>query len=245
MDRFFESARQIYLEVPLIRSVIEKAIKILLDQNALTDAAVRIMLSRGEGAIGIDLDLCPKPTFLITADPPRETPSKHYEQGVALVLSPHRRISPQCLDSSIKSGNFLPMILAREEAKRREAFDALLLNLEGYITECSSSNIFVVNEGRILTPDLNCGVLPGVTRKTVMELTEQMGKQVYETFMAPEDVVHAQECFITNTTFEILPVTTYERKEIAHGRPGKFTLSLMNEYRSLISDECRQEELID
>lgn len=245
MDRFFESARQIYLEVPLIRSVIEKAVKILLDQNALNDAVVRVMLSRGEGAIGIDLQHCPKPTFLITAYPAREIPSKKYEQGVHLVLSPYRRVPQECLDSSIKSGNYMTMILAREEAKKRGADEALLLNLEGYITECTTSNIFIVKDGRLLTPDLNCGVLSGVTRKNVMDLAVQTGKEVFETFLAPEDVIHADECFISNSIFEIMPVTRFERKSIAHGRPGKVTTHLMNEYRSLIAESCKEEEVID
>lgn len=245
MDRFFESARQIYLEVPLVRSVIEKAIKILLDQNALTDAIVRIMLSRGEGDIGIDVELCPKTTFLILVSPPREIPSRIYEQGVGLVLSPLRRVPPQCLDATIKSGNYLPLILAKEEAKRRGAYDALLLNLEGYITECTTSNIFIVKAGRLLTPDLNCGLLPGITRKTVMQLAEQIGKEVFETFLVPEDIVHAEECFMTNSILEIVPVTTYEKKLIAHGRPGKLTLFLMTEYRSLVTEECQAEEMVD
>jgi len=245
MDRFFESARQIYLEVPLIRSVIEKAIKILLDQNSLTDAIVRVMLSRGEGAIGIDLEHCPKPTFLITAYPTREIPAQYYEQGVSLVLSPYRKIPSQCFDSSIKSGNYLPLILAREEAKRRGAYDGLLLSLEGYVTEASSSNIFIVKDNRLLTPDLNCGVLPGVTRKTIMKLSEEMGKEVFEAFLAPEDIIHADEAFCCNSIVEILPVTQYERKPIADGRPGKLTQALMNEYHSLIADECREEEAIN
>lgn len=245
MDRFFESARQIYLEIPLIRSVIEKAIKILLDQNALTDAVARIMLTRGEGAIGIDLELCPKTTFLIMVYPPREMASRLYEQGVALVLSPYRRVPSQCLEATIKSGNYLPLILAREEAKRRGAFDALLLNLEGYVTEGTSSNLFIVKGGQLLTPDASCGILPGITRKTVMHLAGEMGREVYETFLVPEDILHADECFLTNTVSEIVPVTTYERKLVAHGRPGKLTLDLMTEYRTLIAEECEAAEAID
>ncbi len=241
MDRFFESARQIYLEVPLIRSVIEKAIRILLDQNDLDDAVVRIMLSRGEGAIGIDIEQCPTPTLLITAYPKNSLSTKHYQSGVALVLSSHRKIPPQCLDSNIKSGNYLPMVIAREEAKRRGAFDALFLNIEGYLTECTTSNLFIVKEGRFLTPDLSCGVLPGVTRKTVMQLAEALNKEAFETFLAPEDLVHAEEAFICNSVFEILPVTTYEKKPIAHGRPGKLTQSLMQEFQTYVRHQFRKE----
>lgn len=240
MDRFFESARQIYLEVPLIRSVIEKAIRILLDQNGLEDAIVRIMLTRGEGAIGIDIEQCPTPTFLITAYPKNPLAAKHYQNGVALVLSSHRKIPPQCLDSNIKSGNYLPMIIAREEAKRRGAFDALFLNIEGYITECTTSNLFIVKEGRFLTPDFSCGILPGVTRKTVMQLAEALHKEAFETFLAPEDLVHAEEAFICNSVFEILPVTAYEKKPIAHGRPGKLTQSLIQEFQTYVRHQTKK-----
>lgn len=243
MDRFFESARQIYLDVPLIRSVIEKAIKILLDQNALTDAIVRIMLSRGEGAIGIDIEQCPTPTFLITAYPKRDLASKYYQNGVGLVLSSHRKIPTQCLDSTIKSGNYLPMVIAREEAKRRGAFDALFLNIEGYITECTTSNLFIVKDGRFLTPDISCGVLSGVTRKTVMDLAEKLGKEAFQTFLAPEDLIHAEEAFICNSVFEILPVTTYEKKPISHGKPGKLTQTLMQKFKGYIRDQAKEESL--
>lgn len=196
MDRFYESARQIYLEVPLIRSVIEKAIKILLDQNGLEEALVRIMLSRGEGAIGIDLSYCPTPMLLITAEPKRELPIQYYQNGISLVLSSHRKIPSQCLESSIKSGNYLPMIIAREEAKRRGAFDSLFLSIEGYITECTTSNIFIVKNGRLLTPDLSCGVLGGITRKTILHLCEEIRREAFETFLIPEDLMHADEAFI-------------------------------------------------
>ncbi len=241
MDRFFESARQIYLEVPLIRGVIEKAIKILLDQNGLEDAVVRVMLSRGEGAIGIDLEHCPSPSFLITAYPKQTIPTSYYEQGVSLVLSSHRKVPTQCLDSSIKSGNYLPMIIAREEAKQRGAFDALFLNLEGYITECSTSNIFIIKEGRLLTPDVSCSVLAGVTRKAVMELAESLGIEAFETFLAPEDLIHAQESFICNSVFEIVPVTLYEKRQISQGRPGKITQMLMQEFHSTIRGLIKKE----
>jgi branched-chain amino acid aminotransferase len=242
VQRLYGSLKQIYMDMPIAPNMMLKAIKLLLQYNQLSDAYIRIMVSRGEGPIGLDVSLCPNPTLFIVAEQPHNYPTNWYLQGVSTIIVSHRHIPDVCLSTSIKSCNYLVNILARKEAQDKGAQEAIMLNMEGYITEGTVSNIFLFKDKKIFTPALSSGILDGITRKTVIELAEQRGVEVVERHVSPEEIFSAQECFITNTTMEILPVTFCDGAQIADGKPGKFTKVLMKDYKRIVEDAIESEK---
>jgi branched-chain amino acid aminotransferase len=239
MDRLFRSADGIALKIPLIRSVILKATEVLLEKNNLTDAMIRICITRGEGDVGLDTDLCPNPTFLIIPRQWAPYPRKHHEKGVKIHLSSVVRMPSFTIPATVKSHNYLSNILAKEEAKREGCFDAIMLNLEGYVAEGPTSNIFLVKDGQLQTPALTSGILQGVTRTTIMRLAEKKGIEVYERMILPEEISQADECFLTNTSMEVMPVTACGADTIGRGMPGAITLALRKAFRQHLDELLR------
>lgn len=239
MDRFYAGAQTLKIEVPLIRSVIKKAIQVLLDKNDLRDAVARVMLTRGEGGIGIDISLCPQPTILITVSPPAPIPDEVYEHGVKVGIVNRMRTPPQVIEASVKSNNYLSNILARAEAREKGFYDGVMLSVEGYCAECTTSNIFIIQNDEVATPAAATGILRGVTRSVIIDIAAAHGITVEEKFILPQDLYEASECFMTNSVSEIVPVVACDGSPIGSGSVGLVTLNFMQEFRRVVDDYVR------
>lgn len=187
------------------------------------DAYIRITISRGTGDIGLDPALCPTPTVVIMTKPLKPPPPERYRTGVSLIVAHTRRNLPSALDPQIKATNFLNNIQAKREAIAAGAFDSVLLNWEGHLTECTVSNLFFVQSGCLCTPALSCGILDGITRGIILSLAREAGIPVNEGRFTAEALMAAEECFLSNTTMEVMPATQLNGQPIGHGMPGSLT----------------------
>jgi len=231
LERLSRSASLIQLDLPHLQ-MIRGAVCETLQANGLKNAYVRVTISRGKGPAGLDPALCPRPTLVVIAEEFRQYPARLYAEGVRLVIAKTRRNLAQALDPKIKSLNFLNNILAKIEAKERNAYEAIMLNANGFIAEGTVSNIFFVRAGILRTPSVDVGVLDGITRELVISLAQKNGIPVEEGRYLPEDICSASEVFFTNTTSEIMPVAQIEdiRYEI-----GAVTGALRGHYREYVT----------
>jgi branched-chain amino acid aminotransferase len=191
-----------------------------------TDAYLRITISRGAGDIGLDPALCPTPSVVIMAKPLQPPTPQQYQAGVSLIVARTRRNLPTALSPQIKATNFLNNILAKREAIAAGAFDGILLNWESHLTECTVSNLFFVRAGRLCTPALACGLLDGITRDIVLSLARETQIPIDEGHFGIEAIHKADECFLTNTTMEVMPVTMVDGHPVGDGAPGPLTQQL-------------------
>lgn len=191
--------------------------------NDRADAYIRITISRGTGDIGLDPALCASPTLVIITRPLKPPPTERYRTGVSLIVAKTRRNLPAALDPQIKATNFLNNIQAKREAIAAGAFDSVLLNWEGHVTECTVSNLFFVQSGRLCTPALSCGILDGITRGILLSLARGAGLRVDEGRFTAETLAAADECFLSNTTMEVMPATQLNGRPIGAGAPGPTT----------------------
>lgn len=191
-----------------------------------TDAYLRITISRGPGDIGLDPALCPTPTVVVMTKPLQPPPAEQYRTGVSLIVAKTRRNLPTALSPQIKATNFLNNILAKREAIAAGVFDSILLNWESHLTECTVSNIFFVRAGRLCTPALACGLLDGITRDLLLGLARDAQIPVEEGQFGLESLSQAEECFLTNTTMEVMPVTRVDGQPVGTGAPGPLTQQL-------------------
>jgi len=230
IERLGRSAGLIHLQIPEAQ-VITDAVYSALQANGLENAYIRVSVSRGKGPVGLDPALCPLPTFVVIAEEFKGHPDELYAKGVKLIIARTRRNLIAALDPKIKSLNFLNNILAKIEAKERNAYEAIMLNADGFIAEGTVCNIFFVRDGVLCTPSAEVGVLDGITRELVIGLAEKDGIPVEEGRYLPEDIFRAAEVFFTNTTSEIMPVAQIEdtRYEI-----GAVTGALRRGYREYV-----------
>ncbi len=238
MERLRRSALFIRLGLPE-DGYIRHAVYDTLDANGLSDAYVRITVSRGKGPIGLDPDLCREPTFVVIAEQFREYPEQCYRHGITLIIARTRRNLKDALDPRIKSLNFLNNILARIEAKERGAYEAVMLNAEGFISEGTVSNIFFVRDDILCTPSPDVGILDGITRELIIGLAKRNGIGVKEGEFYPDDLFHSSEVFFTNTTAEVMPVSQAEDREFD---VGEITRSLRRLYREEVAEYIRKSE---
>lgn len=240
LSRLQRSADAIGLTIPIPSGEWPRLLHEAMDRNHLgneqTDAYLRITLSRGVGEIGLDPALCPTPTVVIMAKPLHPPAAELYQRGVPLIIAHTRRNLPSALSPQIKATNFLNNILAKREAIAGKAFDALLLNWEGHITECTVSNIFFVSQGRLCTPSAACGLLDGITRGIVLELADNLKIPVQEGQFTPEQLLQADECFLTNTSMEIMPVVSVNHQSLGPSAPGPLTRQL---HRHFVDNRSR------
>jgi branched-chain amino acid aminotransferase len=237
LERLRHSADAIALRLPLFGDDIRRALRETLAANRLSDAYVRLQVSRGPGEIGLDPGLCPEPTMVITAKHLPPYPKEHYERGVAVAIVTTRRNHPLALNPAIKGTNFLNNILAKIEANKAGAYEGIMLNWEGLVAEGTISNIFHVRDGTVVTPSLGVGILEGVTRGLVLSLARKAGIATAERTFGPEELAQADECFITNSTIEVMPVTTIDKRSVGDGMPGPVTRRLMEAYTAEVK-EC-------
>ena len=239
LSRLQHSARLIHLKLPYGLPKLRTSLYQTLAANRLSNATLRMTISRGVGELGLDPDLCARPTIVITARVFNGYPKALYNRGLVAAVVSIRRLGSDALDARIKSTNFLNNILAKIEAKRAGADEGLMLNREGYLTEGTISNLFLVKKSRLYTPSPQVGLLEGITRQVVLELAGTMGIPTEEGFLTPKDLLRADECFLTNTSMEIMPVRKIGKVPIGHGKPGPITLELRKAFRGLVRQECR------
>ena len=213
----------ILLTLPLTRAEMSEATAETCRQNGLRDAYIRLVVTRGVGDLGLSPWSCSKPTVFIIASKIALYPQEHYDKGLAIVTVPTRRITPSALPPTIKSLNYLNNILAKIEARQFGALEAIMLNDQGYVSECTADNIFVVHKGVLATPSATQGALKGITRGAVFDIAAELGVPVRETNLTRYDVWCADECFLTGTGAEVIPVVKLDGRDIGDGRPGDVT----------------------
>ncbi|MBI4397001.1 MAG: aminotransferase class IV [Elusimicrobia bacterium] len=245
-DRHFQrlkhSARSVRIPIPYPGKTIEQGLYRLLEVNRLQDTSLRITLTRGPGPLGFDPRPCRSPSLVLTPGPALRPLDSLFCRGIRLAIVRVRRNARTSLDPAIKSTNNLNNILAKMDAIRSNAFEALMLNVEGYLTEGTVSNVFFVSKGTLRTPDLACGLLAGVTRDIAIHLAKRRGWKVAEGWFKPKDLLTAQEIFLTSTILEIMPVTSIvdEKKRVHRvgaGRAGAWASLLEKDFQDLVSRE--------
>ena len=235
LDRLRRSGRAIGLRLPMTLDRIREALEESLRVNKLDDAYLRIQVSRGPGEIGLDPALCDAPTMVIATKAFKDYPSVQFEQGVSAAIVKTRRNHPLALPPAVKSTNFLNNILAKIESLKTKTAEGIMLNWEGYVAEGTISNVFIVKKDLLLTPHIKVGILEGVTRGLVLRLARKKRIKTREALLRPRDLYAADECFLTNTTMEIMPVTRIDRKRIGSGRPGPITAALRQAYKNEVA----------
>lgn len=233
IERLYNSAKAIMLTPPIDKTDMEQQIVETIRKNGLRDAYIRVVITRGEGDLGLDPDKCPNPFYFIIADKIALYPKEFYEKGLSVVTVPTRRNIPEGVNPRIKSLNYLNNILAKIEAKQCGAIEAIMLNNEGYVSECTGDNVFIIQKGVLITPPTHMGILRGITREAVIELAKKRGLEVKEQTFTRFDVYIADEMFLTGTAAEIVPVINVDRRPIGDGKPGPITKQLISDFREL------------
>jgi branched-chain amino acid aminotransferase len=233
LDRLWESARAIRLEIPITRQAMADAIYQTLKANGIQDGYIRLVVTRGAGTLGLDPNRTADPQVIIITDHISLYPRELYERGLELVTVATLRNHPAALSPRIKSLNYLNNILAKLEGLQAGCSEALMLNVKGEVAECTGDNIFLVRHAALYTPPLDAGILAGITRGVVIELAAEAGIPVHEVPLLRHDVYVADECFLTGTAAEIIPVVKLDQRTIGSGMPGPVTRSLMERFHRL------------
>jgi branched-chain amino acid aminotransferase len=223
LERLEFSAKALMLKLPMTRKELSDAVCETCRQNNLRDGYIRLVVTRGVGNLGLSPNSCKTPSVFIIADKIQLYPKENYEQGLTVVTVPTRRTNPAALSPAIKSLNYLNNIFARVEAAMSGASEAIMLNDQGYVSECSGDNIFILSKGKIYTPPSSSGALKGITRDVVIEISAQLDFPLVETNLTRYDLWIAEECFLTGTAAEVVPVARIDGREIGDGKPGKVT----------------------
>ncbi len=235
IDRLFCSAKAILLEIPMSPEKISQAVIETCRANKFRDAYIRLVVTRGIGTLGLNPRSCKKPSVIIIAGKIQVYPAELYARGMEIVTVPTVRNLHSAVNPAVKSLNYLNNILAKIEANNAGVEEAIMLNAEGFVSECTADNLFIIKNGELFTPPLSAGALYGITRGTVMELARQSGMKVSEPNLTRYDVFNADECFLTGTGAEIMPVIKIDGRVIGNGKPGTLTRQLVGEYHSLTS----------
>ncbi len=234
LERLEYSAKALMLAMPWSRAELAGAVCETCRRNKLTDGYIRLVITRGPGDLGLAPWLCEKPTLFIIASKISLYPQEHYDNGLSIVTVPTRRISPDMLPPTVKSLNYLNNILAKIEAKQAGALEAIMLNAQGYVAECTADNIFAIHKGEILTPAASAGALKGITRATVFEIARELGIPMRETDLTRYDIWCADECFLTGTGAEVIPVVKLDGRVIGTGKPGPITGRVLTSFRQRV-----------
>lgn len=236
MRRLYDSARAIRLEIPLppeqFKAVIEQTIK----ANNFTDCYVRAVVTRGVGYLGLNPNKCPKASAFVIADTIELYPKEVYEKGMAVIIASVIRNHPNALSPRIKSLNYLNNILAKMEAVDANVPEAIMLNQHGNVAECTADNIFVVKAGVVYTPTTYDGILEGVTRDTIIQLCAKLGITCIEKTLTRHDLYVSDECFLTGTGAEVVPVTKIDGRSVGNGTPGAITKKLLEAFHKVVRE---------
>ncbi len=243
--RLYESAQTLMLPIPIPLEEMREAVCETVRRNELQDAYIRLVVSRGTGDLGLDPKKCPRPTVVIIADSITLFPASMYETGLKVVTVPTRRNANESLNPRLKSLNYLNNILAKIEANHLGYPEVLLLNADGFVTEGTGDNIFMLRKGTLFTPPNTSGILEGITRAVILELAREAGIPTREADFTRHDLYTAQECFLTGTAVEAIAVVEVDGRTIGTGKPGEVTQSLIRAFRAKTLSEgtpCYEEE---
>ena len=237
LARLYASAEAIRLSIPFTAEQLSQAIYQTMGANSQSDAYIRMVVTRGVGDLGVDPSTSKRPTVFIITDKIALYPKQMYEKGMSIITAKTIRTRAQSLNPKVKSLNYLNNILAKIEASDAGASEAVMLNYEGYVAECTGDNIFIVKDGKVLTPPVSAGILEGITRDTVMALAAEQGLAVEESQLRPDDIYAADECFLTGTAAEVVPVTKVDDKVIGTGTPGPITKRLIESFHKCVQPQ--------
>jgi branched-chain amino acid aminotransferase len=233
INRLYESALAIRLEIPMSKADLTDAVNSTVAANSLSDGYVRLVVTRGAGTLGLDPRKTANPQIIIIADTITLYPAETYQQGMKLITASTLRNHPQALSARIKSLNYLNNILAKIEGIDAGCVEALMLNHKGEVAECTGDNIFIVYGGMLKTPPVDAGILEGVTRNAVIRLAREAKIPVAETTLLRHDIYIADECFVTGSAAEVVPVSSLDGRQIGNGKPGPITRDLLERFRKL------------
>jgi len=233
LNRLWDSARSICLEIPMTMRDMTEAVLETIRQNHLRDGYIRLLVTRGIGNLGLNPTQCKCPSVIIIAATIALYHPDVYRKGLSIVTCATRRSNPAALNPAVKSLNYLNNVMARIEANLARADEALMLNDAGNVAECTADNVFVVKRGQIFTPPITAGALRGITRSIVFKIAAELGIKVSETDITRHDVFVADECFLTGTAAEIIPVVKADGRLIGNGKPGPITTRTMARFREM------------
>jgi branched-chain amino acid aminotransferase len=236
LDRLWDSARSICLQIPISQPAMTEALLETIRQNDLRDGYIRLVVTRGVGNLGLNPEQCKHPSVIIIAAQITLYPESIYRNGLSVVTCATRRTNPSALNPAVKSLNYLNNVMARIEANVAGADEALMLNDAGNVAECTADNVFVVKHGHIFTPPITAGALRGITRSVVFDVAGELGIKIAETDITRHDVFVADECFLTGTAAEIIPVVKADTRPIGSGKPGPITLQMMARFREMTGE---------
>jgi branched-chain amino acid aminotransferase len=233
IDRLFFSAKAILLKLPMSHAELMAAVVDTCRQNEVRDGYIRLVVTRGVGTLGLNPNRCQDPCVIIIAGKIQLYPPGLYQKGMEIITVPTVRNLHSALNPAIKSLNYLNNILAKIEANNSGCEEAIMLNSEGFVAECTGDNIFIVKENQVLTPPLTAGALYGITRRVVLELATELGYKVAEPNLTRYDLFNADECFLTGTGAELVPIVRIDGRVIGEGKPGPITAKLVEQYHAL------------
>jgi branched-chain amino acid aminotransferase len=234
IERLYASAKAIMLAIPMPMEEMEQAVRDTVVASGIADGYIRPIVTRGVGCLGIDPMSCEKPSVIIIVGTIQLYPEECYRKGIEIVSLPTRRIPSECLDPRIKSLNYLNNVLAKIEARQAGCKDGVMLNTAGQIAECTADNIFIVKKGELLTPGPQCGALDGITMRTVCEIAGSLSIRWAASVLTRYDLYTADECFLTGTGAELIPVTKIDGRQIGTGEPGPLTAKLISAFREYV-----------
>lgn len=236
LTRLWESALSIRLKIPISPDQLTADVNATVAKNDLTDGYIRLVITRGSGSLGIDPNRCEKPEVIIIADTIALYPDDLYKNGLELVTASTIRNHPAALSPRIKSLNYLNNIMAKMEGQKAGCVEALMLNHNGEVAECTGDNIFIVKAGRLLTPPIDAGILEGITRNAVLELAVEAGIETSERTLTRHDIYCAEECFLTGSAAEVIAAVKLDDRPIGDGKPGPVTKQLNEAFRKLVRE---------
>lgn len=242
VDRLYDSAKAIHLRIPISKADMARSVHETLAANGLTDAYIRLVVTRGAGSLGLDPRKTNDPQIIIITDSISLYPEELYEHGLKIITAGTMRNHPSALNPRIKSLNYLNSILAKIEATNAGCLEALMLNHKGEVSECTGDNIFAVRHGELHTPSIDAGILEGITRDAVLQIARSFGIPVFERTMDRYDIYTADECFLTGTAAEVIPVVECDARPIGEGKPGPVTNRLRKAFHIVARGGALPEE---
>ena len=237
LERLWQSAHTLTLAIPMTQKEMQRVIVETLRKNRLLDAYIRVVVTRGPGDLGLDPRKCKAATLFIIADTIKLYPKEFYEKGLKIATVATIRNHPEALNPQLKTLNYLNNILAKIEAKNAGCVEALMLNHQGYVAECTGDNVFMVRDGKLFTPPVYVGALRGITRQAILEIAARKRIPFEERILTRHDLFNADEVFLTGTAAEVIPVVKIDGRTIGAGKPGKTTAFLLGEFHRLTAKD--------
>ncbi len=233
IDRLFCSAKAILLTIPMEHAEVMQTVVATCRRNKIRDGYIRLVVTRGVGTLGLNPNTCKRPSIIVIAGKIQLYPPEYYQRGLEIITVPTVRNLHSALNPAIKSLNYLNNILAKIEANNGGCEEAVMLNSEGFVAECTGDNLFILKGDQLITPPLTAGALYGITRGVVIEMGKAAGMSVAESNLTRYDLFNADECFLTGTGAELIPVVKIDGRVIGSGNPGPVTKSLVQKYHAL------------